>query len=103
MAALSRRSRCSRRSRRLSRSSLRVPHDMPLARRADMVTVPPNVAIVDGYSTGRFIAGELRRRGAAAIHVTSQPDMPDYFAHGFRAEDYDVCIECCGDRERVAK
>jgi biotin carboxylase len=63
----------------------------------------PTVAVVDGYSTGRLIAGELRRRDAAVIHVISQPEMPEYFAHSFRAEDYDACVEWCGSMEHLVK
>jgi biotin carboxylase len=46
------------------------------------------VAIVDGHSTGRTLAHLLRRRGVTCVHVHSRPDMPEYFARGFRPEDY---------------
>jgi biotin carboxylase len=33
-------------------------------------------AVVDAYSTGRFLPAELRRRGAEVLHVRSTPQVP---------------------------
>ncbi|SCL30807.1 hypothetical protein GA0074694_5803 [Micromonospora inyonensis] len=36
------------------------------------------VAIVDGYSTTRFLLAALRERGVECVHVQSQSDMPEF-------------------------
>ena len=36
----------------------------------------PLCAVVDAYSTGRFLAPALRRHGVGTIHVQSTPDVP---------------------------
>jgi hypothetical protein len=45
------------------------------------------IAIVDGYSTGRYLAPEIRKFGVSTIHVSSSPELPEIFrrsrvAHG---------------------
>ena len=47
-----------------------------------------NIVIVDGYSTGRLLAKELRKAGASCLHVRSAEYIPDYFASGYDPSDY---------------
>jgi biotin carboxylase len=46
------------------------------------------VAIVDGFSTGKFLAPELVGRGLECVHIQSDPELPEFFIDGFRAADY---------------
>lgn len=39
--------------------------------------MPPPIAIVDGYSTGRYLAPEIRKFGVPTIHVVSSAEPPD--------------------------
>lgn len=45
-------------------------------------------AVVDGYSTGRYLPKELMSRGRASVHVQSQPEIPSIFAASFDLSDY---------------
>ncbi len=40
-------------------------------------------AIVDAYSTGRFLAREFRKYGMEPLHVQSQPEIPQFFKASF--------------------
>lgn len=66
------------------------------------MTPPARVAIVDGYSTGRFLAERLSDLGARCIHVASQPDIPAIFTHGFDDRPYDHDLGFLGDFDRLA-
>ena len=59
------------------------------------------VLIVDGFSTGRFLAPFLRQRGYAAIHVQSSVDIPHFFMQGFQAQDYIFHMTFDGDLLRI--
>src|SRR5918999_1329184 len=41
------------------------------------------IAVVDGYSTGRYLADRLHALGADCIHISSQEDMPSLFTNGW--------------------
>lgn len=45
-------------------------------------------AIVDGYSTGRYLVWMLSGSGAECVHVESQPDMPAALTGGHDRTDY---------------
>ncbi|HXH54589.1 MAG TPA: ATP-grasp domain-containing protein [Gammaproteobacteria bacterium] len=59
------------------------------------------VVIVDGYSTGRFLAPFLHKRGYTAIHVQSSIGIPNFFTRGFRPENYDERTIFDGDLLRL--
>ncbi|WP_405166645.1 ATP-grasp domain-containing protein [Nocardia sp. NBC_01499] len=46
------------------------------------------IAVIDGFSTGRLLVSELRRRGVDCVHVQTSRDIPEYFLRGFRPSDY---------------
>lgn len=46
------------------------------------------IAIVDGYSTARFLVGELTGRGADCLHLRSQEHPPAVYARAFDATTY---------------
>lgn len=46
------------------------------------------IAIVDGYSTGRFFAPKLIQLGYQCIHVQSSINLPQYFISTFNPEHY---------------
>jgi len=46
------------------------------------------VAVVDGYSTGRYLASFLHKKGYAALHIQSSPEIPDFLIKSFNAIDY---------------
>ncbi|WP_169815613.1 ATP-grasp domain-containing protein [Nocardia inohanensis] len=39
------------------------------------------VAIVDGYSTGRYLAPEIHKLGGTTVHVLSSPEPPELLRH----------------------
>ncbi|HEX2301762.1 MAG TPA: hypothetical protein VHH34_25210, partial [Pseudonocardiaceae bacterium] len=47
------------------------------------------ITVVDGYSTGAWLADRLRRHDVSAVHVRSTPDPGAHFAHSFRPQDYE--------------
>jgi biotin carboxylase len=61
-----------------------------------------SAAIVDAYSTGRYLAGELARRGFAAVHVQSSPDLPEHFRAAFTPRDFVDTLVHQGDLDRTA-
>lgn len=67
-----------------------------------MVTADTKIAIVDGYSTGRILAANLRDHGARCAHVRSHAEVSAYFRKGFRSEDYDLDLGYLPDPEVVA-
>lgn len=46
------------------------------------------IALVDGYSTARFLVAELTRRGADCLHLRSQEHPPAVYARAFDAAAY---------------
>ncbi|MDI5972443.1 hypothetical protein POF50_024405 [Streptomyces sp. SL13] len=61
----------------------------------------PVVAVVDAYSTGRHLAAELARRGAACVHVRSQQDIPAYFTRSFAPDDFTEDLGHQPDRAKL--
>jgi len=45
-------------------------------------------AVVDGYSTGRYLPKELSSKGYVSLHVQSQSEIPSVFADSFEPSDY---------------
>ncbi|WP_183094009.1 ATP-grasp domain-containing protein [Nocardioides stalactiti] len=60
------------------------------------------VAIVDGYSTGKYIAAQLRDLGATCFHLTSQPTMPELFTRSFDSGCYEEDLAYQEDFDRIA-
>ncbi|MFC1417845.1 ATP-grasp domain-containing protein [Streptacidiphilus cavernicola] len=58
--------------------------------------------IVDGYSTGRFLVGQLRDSGAECVHVASQSDMPAYFSSSHDPSNYIADLGHDADPRRTA-
>jgi len=50
------------------------------------------VVIVDGFSSGKFVAKALRERGCTLIHVASSATLDDYYYTGFDASIYECLI-----------
>ena len=50
------------------------------------------VVIVDGFSSGKFVAKALRERGCTLIHVASSATLDDYYYMGFDASIYECLI-----------
>ena len=48
------------------------------------------IAVVDGYSTGRYLAPLLRANGVASVHIHSSSNPQSFFVKDFTAADYDV-------------
>ena len=48
----------------------------------------PTVVIVDAYSTGRFLAPALHKRGYDCIHVQSESLIPPIFKNSFNNADF---------------
>lgn len=46
------------------------------------------VVIVDAFSTGKYLAPEINKRGYECVHVKSRADVPSYFTEGYRSEDF---------------
>jgi biotin carboxylase len=46
------------------------------------------VAIVDAYSTGGLLAGELARRGVGCVHLRSAPTASEYFARSYQPDAF---------------
>jgi biotin carboxylase len=46
------------------------------------------VAVVDGFSTGRFLVQELLDRGVECVHVRSKPRLNSYYESTFQPGDY---------------
>lgn len=46
------------------------------------------IAVVDGYSTARFLVEELARRGAECVHLRSQAEFAEAYTRGFDPEAY---------------
>ena len=61
------------------------------------------VAVVDGYSSGRYLAQELASRGAECIHVRSRPRFHPYLSHTFQPADYVTDLGYGPDSGAVAR
>ena len=62
----------------------------------------PVIAVVDAYSTGRFLAAELSRRGGTVLHVQSTPEVPPHL-RAAGAEGFAASVVHNGDPELVAE
>lgn len=62
----------------------------------------PRVAVVDGYSTGRFLVRELLDRGAECVHVASNPQPNPYYLRSFRPGDYVLDLGYQPEPARIA-
>ena len=60
-----------------------------------------NAAIVDAYSTGRYLPAALARRGFSAVHVQSTSDPPAFFRSSFIPRDFCDNIVYDADLERT--
>jgi biotin carboxylase len=58
-------------------------------------------AIVDGYSTGGFLARALRRHGFECVHVQQGHEAPGFYRDSFRSAEYAATIVCDGDSAQV--
>lgn len=59
-------------------------------------------AVVDGYSTGRYLVQELTERGASCVHVASRPDMPPLFTRHFDSSVYETDLGYVGEVRELA-
>jgi biotin carboxylase len=60
-------------------------------------------AVVDAYSTGRFLPAALRWLGAECLHVQSSPDVPDFYRRTFPAGELNRSIVHDGDLDATAR
>lgn len=59
-------------------------------------------AIVDAYTTGRFLAAEYRRHGWDCVHVQSAPEVIPHYRASFQPGDFARNIVHDGSAARVA-
>ncbi|WP_023638324.1 ATP-grasp domain-containing protein [Musicola paradisiaca] len=50
------------------------------------------VAVVDGFSSGKFIAKELHHRGCELVHISSSAQLDDYYYNGFDFSIYENAL-----------
>lgn len=62
----------------------------------------PVCAVVDAYSTGRFLAPVLHRHGVATVHVQSTPEVPAHLRNVSRVRDFTESIVFRNDVPPVA-
>lgn len=48
------------------------------------------IAVIDGYSTGRYLAPLLRENNVASVHIHSSSTPQSFFVKDFTASDYDA-------------
>lgn len=60
------------------------------------------LAIVDAYSTGRFLTEVIRRHGMDCVHVQSSPEISPFFLASFQPQDFTVSIQHGGSIRRTA-
>ncbi|WNI16163.1 ATP-grasp domain-containing protein [Actinacidiphila sp. ITFR-21] len=60
------------------------------------------VAIVDAYSSARFLASEFRRRGYKCMHIRSAPVVNASYARSYHPEDFVAEVVHQGDTARTA-
>ena len=58
-------------------------------------------AVVDGYSTGRFLPLELKKYGIDCVHVQSEKDIPQFFKPSFHHNNFIDNIIHKGDVEKT--
>lgn len=46
------------------------------------------VVIVDGYSTGKYLASFLHKKGYSVLHIQSSLEIPDFLIKSFNPKDY---------------
>lgn len=59
-------------------------------------------AVVDAYSTGRFLPEAIRRHGMDCVHVQSSPKVCPFFLASFRPRDFTENIRHDGSARRTA-
>ncbi len=57
----------------------------------------PCIVIVDGFSTGLWLAEHLAQRGATLVHVTSRSRFPARYWEGFRDAPYAALFDSCAE------
>lgn len=62
---------------------------------------PPVVAIVDAYSTARYLAPLFHEKGYRCVHVQSTPVIPTVYERTFRPEDFSALLVHDGDVPRT--
>lgn len=67
------------------------------------VKVSNTIVVVDGFSTGRFLADEFRRLGCRILHVSSCPAPPRVLKPSFRPMDYDRVVPWSSDVGSLVK
>ncbi|KYF73563.1 ATP-grasp domain-containing protein [Sorangium cellulosum] len=60
-------------------------------------------AVVDAYSTGQYLASELRKHGFSCIHVQSTQVIPEIGAASFRPGDFVASVAHDGDVDATAR
>jgi biotin carboxylase len=60
-------------------------------------------AIVDAYSTGRYLAPALHRHGAGTVHVQSDPGLPRFYLDTYEPGDFTAALVHDGDLRRTAE
>lgn len=73
------------------------PHDFPNGGRA------PTVAVVDAFSTGRLLVGELVRRGVTCVHLRSGPTAAEFFTRSYRADQFEADLGHIPDTDAAAE
>ncbi len=64
----------------------------------------PKIAIVvDGFSTGKYFAKRLERRGYPVLHIQSRDDIPSFMLHSFTKEHYIDHIIFDGNLENLLR
>ncbi len=58
-------------------------------------------AVVDGYSTGRFLPSELKKYGIDCVHVQTRKDIPQFFKPSFHPNNFIDNIIHEGDVEKT--
>jgi biotin carboxylase len=61
------------------------------------------IAVVDAYSTGRYLAPALHAHGAATVHVRSDPGLPRFYQDTWRPGDFSAALDHDGDPDRSAR
>lgn len=61
------------------------------------------VAVVDGYSSGRFLVEELLARGTECVHVASDPEPNSYYRRSFQPADYHLDLGYHAEPAKVAR
>lgn len=61
------------------------------------------VAVVDAFSSGKYLSAALLKQGWQCVHVQSDPDVPGFLLEGFPKGEFEACILHEGDLDQTAK